>query len=474
MRTKRDTQGWLDYQDSNLQLTNDYFRKYEAIAQLLDDTPTLLELIHRDLEKALEQENGEARRCGGFCYTSEMLLRLELCRIIEGDSLRGIVVRVDDSRRLRCFTRIYDGPMMGHTTLCELRNAIQPETWKDLNHVLGKAAVERELITGEKLRLDTTAVETNIHHPTDSSLLWDCYRTLGRLIEVARDMNADAVGTKRVHLKRAKKLATKIARNGRSRGRKTKEQRAKELKPLYKRLIAEVERILEWSVEIADHLDRRRKAPRHAGLEQFFAESLIEELRDVEALTKRVLWQAIERTIDGRQVPNEKKLFSIFEPHTELLIRGKAGKDIEYGHMIQIQQVGEKFITDYEVFEKKPAEPALVRPALASHEALFGDLPLCIAADKGYWSKRELAEVFDKIEVVSIPKKGRRNDAEREREHDPLFRHGQMFRAGVEGSISFLKRVLNLGRCLTEGWKHYVATVGATIFAHNLLVLVRC
>src|SRR5438093_9364141 len=124
MRKKRDTQGWLAFQPSSLALTREYFGRYEGISEILDQTPKLLELVHRDLELALELENREARRRGGFIYTSEMVLRLCLCQVIEGASLREIVVRVDDSHYLRRFTRIHGGPMMNHATLCKLRNAI--------------------------------------------------------------------------------------------------------------------------------------------------------------------------------------------------------------------------------------------------------------------------------------------------------------------------------------------------------------
>ena len=466
MRRKRDTQGWLEFQPSNLRLTNEYYAKYEAISKLLDDSPRLLNLVHRDLEAALEEENEERERRGAFVYTSEMVLRLTLCQILEGESLRGIVVRVDDSHCLRRFTRIQGGPMMGPSALCRLRNAIRPETWKAMNDVLAKAAVEGEKITGEKLRLDTTAVETNIHWPTDSSLLLDGYRTLGRLIERAREVCPKAVGNGRVHLKRTKRLATKIARKAQHKGKK-----AKDLKSLYERLIASVEGICDWARQVADRIEKSSgRTPELADC----VNELVEELRHFETLTSHVVWQTSERVLQERQVPNEDKFFSLFEEHTELLKRGKAGKDIEFGHMIQIQQVGEKFITGYEVFESKPVEPTLVRPALESHKKLFGYLPESIAADKGYWSADEFDKLEGDIEVISIPKKGRRNDVEDERERDPLFRLAQAFRAGVEGSISYLKRCFRLVRCMNKGWEHYVSTVGATILAHNLLVLARC
>ncbi len=143
--------------------------------------------------------------------------------------------------------------------------------------------------------------------------------------------------------------------------------------------------------------------------------------------------------------------------------------------MIQIQQVEGKFITDYEVFETKPVEHQLVKPALERHKKLFGKYPDQLAADKGYYEHmKQIERLSEIVEVVAIGKKGKRTEEQTRRETDPAFRHAQRFRAGVEGTISFLKRVLGLFRCYNQGWEHYVATVGATIFAHNLVILSRC
>jgi IS5 family transposase len=200
----------------------------------------------------------------------------------------------------------------------------------------------------------------------------------------------------------------------------------------------------------------------------------VEEIAHFQELAGQVLEQARRRVLDGESVPNDQKLFSLFEPHTELLKRGKAGHEIEFGHMIGIQQVGEKFITGYEVYDRKPIEHALLQPALARHRALFQRDPLELSADKGYYESMEgLHQLERTIKVVSIAKKGPRTPAETARERDPLFRHAQAFRAGIEGTISFLKRVLRLARCSNKSWEHFVATVGQTIFAHNMLVLAR-
>lgn len=127
------------------------------------------------------------------------------------------------------------------------------------------------------------------------------------------------------------------------------------------------------------------------------------------------------------------------------------------------------------MFPTQPAEPPLLTQALRQHKQLFGAYPELLTADKGYYESMErLAALGEKITVVAIGKKGKRSPEQVARETDPLFRHGQCFRAGIEGSISFLKRVLGLARCYVKGWEHYVAAVGATVFVHNLLILARC
>jgi IS5 family transposase len=313
-------------------------------------------------------------------------------------------------------------------------------------------------------------VETNIHWPTDSSLLWDTYRVLARLIEQAREIDAKAVGTGRLHLRRAKRDHLAITRKAAKRGTD-----AETLQPLYRALLGRVEGICEWALRVAAGLVRGIEGQRYEAFAHATAEALVAEIVHYGELGQRVIDQARRRVLAGESVPNEEKLFSLFEPHTELLKRGKAGRDLEFGHMIQIQQVREKFITAYEAYERKPVEHQLLPDALDSHRELFGALPSQLAADKGYYEDMETIRKLEaKIGIVSIAKKGKRTIEEIERERDPLFRHAQAFRAGVEGSISFLKRVLGLWRCFNKGWKHFAATVGATIFAHNLLVLARC
>jgi IS5 family transposase len=467
LRAKRSSQRGLDFSRSHLKITNQYYARYEAVSTILDQAPKLLNLIHRDLKKSLEQTNRE-RRGRRPEYTTDNVLRILLCQILEDASLREIVVRIDDSNFLRRFARIDNGPMMDYTTLCKLKNTIGKETWKAVNRCLAKYAVQNELIDGDKLRLDTTAVETNIHWPTDSSLLWDVYRTLDRLIKQAREIDPQAVGSRRLQTRRAKRLQQKIARRAANSGRAPQQ-----LKPLYTQLIRMIEDLFGWSRHVRRELAKSRRLTRVIDMAK--AAAIVEQINHYIVLGQRVVDQARRRVFEGERVPNDEKLFSIFESHTELLKRGKAGKNVEFGHMIQIQQVDGKFITDYDVFDKRPVEYALLESVLESHKKLFGRYPDELAGDKGYYENMAAIDRLQKkVPMVSIAKKGRRNQHEIEREHDPLFRLAQRFRAGVEGTIAFLKRMLRLARCFNKGWENFVATIGQTILAHNLLILARC
>ena len=248
MRKKRNTQIEFDFQPSNLQVTNQYYERYERISAILDDCPEIVDAVHRDLKKLLKRKkkDGPGRPCA---FSSDTVLRMVICQIVEGEALRGTVIRIDDSNYLRRFVRIYNGEMMGFTTFCELKNAIRPKTWKKINDLLTQAAVEAERISGDRCRLDTTAYETNIRWPTDSGLLWDTYRVISRLINTARKIDPEAVSDRRLQAKLAKRVHCKIARRSAKKGTVSKEA-----KSLYFRLIPLTERLLEWVPIVCERL----------------------------------------------------------------------------------------------------------------------------------------------------------------------------------------------------------------------------
>jgi len=301
VRAKRNPQRGLDFSGSHLAITTEYYARYEAVSTILDQAPKLLDSVHRDLKTPLEQVNRNSRGGRRHEFTSDNVLRVLLCQLLEGETLRGIVVRIDDSNFLRRFSRIDNGPMMDYTTVCKLKNAIRPKTWKVVNRRLAEHAVRCELIDGDKLRLDTTAVETNVHWPTDSSLLWDVYRTVSRLIRQAREINPEAVGSRRLQERRAKRLQLKIGRRSASKGRA-----AQQLKPLYFQLIRMVEDLLGWSRSVRQGLSSSRRLTSAADIAK--AAAIIHQVDHFLGLGERVLDQTRRRVLEGERVPNDEKL----------------------------------------------------------------------------------------------------------------------------------------------------------------------
>lgn len=465
MRIKLNPQEPLDFSPARLKVTREYHQKYEAVDRILAETPEILTLFHREVSTVL----GKVGRKRQAHFTSDHLLRAILVMEIEGLPYRETVVRIDDSQFLRRFVRVYEGAMMDHSLLCKAYKAVAPATWEKMNRRLGRYAIDRELISGTRLRVDTTACETNIHYPTDSSLLWDCYRVTSRLIARVREYDAEAVGPGRLQDRKVKRLTLRITRRAAN-----KEADRSQLERPYRALLAHVSRVLAWSRQARTRVRERLESGTYDLQVGLILTGLLNELEGYDGLTEKVIDQASRRILAGEKVPNSEKLFSLFEPHTELLLRGKVAKPIEFGHMILVQQVAEKFITGYEVFERRPNDASLVDSILKDHQKTFGQLPESFTADKAFYqSMDKLRALENTIPNVSIAKKGSRTEEETAREHHPIFRALQRFRAGIEGTISALKRVFKLSRCLYRSFRTFCSSVGAHVFAHNLVVLAR-
>lgn len=465
MRKLRDDQGRLRFFEPTLKETRKAHSRYERISDLLDRSPEIIHLVHRDLNPTAKKRKG--KRAGRSCkYSADSILRALLVKAIEGLSLREATVRIDECPFLREFTRFHAGDIVHYSVLDRLKNLIRPETWQEINQILVATAVANgDEVSGEELRIDTTAVETNIHHPTDSTLLWDSYRVLGRLIGEVRKVTPEVVGKGRLHPRRVKRDAQRISRFV---GKKNSRDR---MKTCYERMLKAVRRIQDWAGRVATAIDSAIRQRSYV-LRQPTLIRIADEIRHYMPLIDNVVDQAERRVIAGESVPNDDKIFSIFEPHTELLKRGKSWRSIEYGHMVQIEQVRSKLITGYEVFAKRPAEPDLLRASVERHRATFGEYPELVATDKGYSEKESIAELEQLGIRTAIPRKGAsRDEATTEREHSVEFRAAQAFRAGIEGTIAFLKSGLGLRRCLDKGWKHFVAAVGLSVLTHNLIQL---
>lgn len=452
MRTKESSQYYLNFvPKSSLKIVNDYRQKYTAVSLLLENNPDILSLVHEDWCELLSTSN-EGRKG----YTSGQLLRALIVMFLEKASYRQTVILIDNSEFLRSFVRLGIGPTMDFTFLNRAYTSLQQETIDKMNTVLNGYAITEELISSEKQRMDTTAYETNIHYPTDSSLLWDSFRTICRLLRGINDDLPQLALINRFHDKKIKKLAIYIARNASSKKKKT----LRKVKRKYKIMI---ERVL-WIHGVGEQvLAKVEKAGYEASLLEHYL-----------PLVKKIINQADKRINKKEKVSSDDKLYSLFEAHTELIIRGKAGKPIEFGHKILIAQTGEKYIHHYKVMEKKIDDKDLLLPAVEDHYKMFGCYPEVLTTDKGFYeSMKQIEGLEEKIETVSIAKKGRRTQIEYERETTEEFIDAQHFRAGSEGSISVLKRAFKLGKCFFKGFKNYATSVGFAVLCHNLVLLTK-
>lgn len=466
MRLKSTLQEYFNFSwKSNLKEVRKYQQKYEKVAVLLAENPELLQLAHRDWSRKLSC----SRRGRRADFTAEQILRVLVVRFVERLSYREVVNRIETSEFLRAFVGLGTRPMMDYSFLCKAMGTLSRKTVDAMNRMLTEYAAREGKIRGEKLRMDSTAYETNIHFPTDASLLWDGYRTLTRILRLVQKERADLGLAHRYHDRKVKKLAHFIARNSKSASRGTQ----RKVKRSYRKLIERVRGI----AEIAEAVAHRLAAGKHGAgalFSWFAAEGALLELEEYLPTVGKIIDQAERRVLHGEKVPNQEKVFSLFEPHTELLIRGKAGKRIEFGHKVLVAQSEEKFITHYQVLEKNRDDTELLEPALDAHRELFGRSPRVLAADKGFYqSTGQLQELREEIKTVSIGKLGRRTRREEMTESSEPFKEGQRFRAGSEGSISVLKRAFCMDRCLFKGFKNYATSVGLAVLCHNLVLLAR-
>ena len=188
-------------------------------------------------------------------------------------------------------------------------------------------------------------------------------------------------------------------------------------------------------------------------------------------LGDRVIHQTRRRVLHGEQVPTEDKVYSIFEPHTDLIKRGKVLKPIEFGHKVFLAESGLGLITQYRVLTGNPADQGHVTPSLERHAEAFGRAPDLYSSDRGFYNDANLeACTRAGVTFTCIPQAGGQRSAERAaREKSPAFKQGQRFRAGIEGRISVLFRGRGMKRVLAEGHERFELLVGAAVLANNLM-----
>lgn len=448
MRRKKEAVLSFESCDDGLpKVVRQYRIRYRGISQILDNNDMILSAIHEDIQGI--SIGGPGGRGGD--YTTENICRALIVQQCEGLSFRDVVIRIGSEPFLQDFLRMRKKPVMDFTFLNKCSVAIRPETWQRVNELLGQYGVVQDIVHPNVIRTDTTVVESNIHHPTDASLLWDSWRVAARLLVRARDLDP-ASCRHRFHDRKIKKLYLYVTRYMSSPSKK----RQRRVKASIRTLIERTERI----VAIAEGFCG--SAATHGNLD---LAAVALELKAYLPAMQTVVATSRRAQLDGETVPARERVFSIFEPHTELIKRGRRGKPVEFGHKVLLCQSAEKFITDYQVYEKQQADCALTESVIERHEQLFGTTPEVLAADKGFCPDSETyADLEQQVGTLAIPK--RMQDFA-----DKMLAHWQAFRAGIEGTISGLKRAFRLIRCYFKGFKGFASAVGLGVLCHNLIVL---
>ena len=324
-----------------------------------------------------------------------------------------------------------------------------------------QAAVALGLEDGNKLRIDTTVAQTDIHHPTDNTLLWDVVRVVTRLVGRLADETGRPIKGFHNRTRAARRRMLAIQRM-------TTTQRHDQQTGKYRELIGIAE-------EVVGRARAALKHTRTAHGKDLLSDLALDELRkEIErycGLGRQVIDQTRRRVLEGEQVPNAEKVYSIFEPHTDLIKRGKVRTPLEFGHKVLLAESAQGLITHYEVLKGNPSDEQHVEASLERHKEAFGHAPKLYGADRGFFSEKNLTRCEQAgVTVVCIPQRGGKRTPEREAfEKSAAFKQGQRFRAGIEGRISVLFRGRGMKRCLAEGNERFELWVGAAVLANNLM-----
>ena len=438
--------------------SEDWWEPWMKEADEILDDEELIDTVY----EALRQRHPQSATRGRRGTPAEIVIRLMVLKHVRGWSYETLEREVRANMVYRMFTRIGAEKVPDAKTMGRLGQALGPEVVEDVHKRLVGIAREQKIVRGRKLRVDTTVVETNIHYPTDSSLLGDGVRVLTRTMQRLNSVVRTTTGKIRNRMRSTSRRVMEIARASRSRGRGVEEKR----KRSYQRLLTitgQVVRQAERTSQAGAEMKRRPQRVRR----------MQQELDRMIGLVGRVMKQAKARIFTD-DTHFADKVVSVFEPQTEVIRKGKASKPTEFGKMVKIQEAENQIITSYEVYEKRPNDSDLLVKAVEEHRDRLGHLPELVAADAAFHSTaNETAIQKMGVRHVSVPNRPTRNPVRRKIQKTRWFRKGQKWRTGSEGRISVLKRRHGLDRCRYRGPDGMDRWVGFGVIADNLINMGR-
>jgi IS5 family transposase len=413
------------------------------IDALLDDEG----LVDRVAE-ALARRHPQSQRRGRLGTPAAVVLRMLVLKHLHDWSFDECEREVRGSLVYRAFCRIDGERVPDAKTLIRLAHLLDEPVLKDLLAQLVALGRARRVVQGRRQRVDTTVVETNIHYPTDATLLADGVRVLTRALQrLGRHV--------RQRTRSVARRVFEIAQRSRTAGHRAAPAVRAQSKARMKRLYHGLMGITRAVVRQAEAAAARSRP-----------EPLAVQLSVTIELVKRVVAQTRARVLRGdTHFPG--KVVSLFEAHTEIIRKGKLAKPTEFGRLVKIQEAEAQFITDYAVCERGQSERALWAPALDRHIALFDHAPRLAVADGGFASRSNERAAHDRgVRHVVLPRQSREARSR-------AARAALRWRTGSEGRISALKRRHGLRRCRYRGENGMQRWIGLGVLANDLLVLAR-
>lgn len=425
-------------------------KELDAISGIIDSTPTICDLVLQNLNKGKFFKS----KSGARGMSADQVLRAAIVMHLFGFTYEELAFHIADSRSLRRFCRIGIGDKSFKKSALNTNiKTLSEETWEAIFRDLLEYAKDEGIEKGRKVRIDCTVVESNIHKPSDSMQLWDCVRVLTRLLQNARDDFGARINFSD-HQRRAKRrmIGIEYAKNERER------------KPKYVDLLKVTRKALGYAKSAVDILEAMPSADiRILGL--------IQEINHYVNLTERVIDQTERRILHDEKVPASEKVFSIFEEHTDIIIKDK--RETHYGHKICLTGGASNLIVDCKILEGNPADSTLVESMLDRQEQIYGRYPLKVALDGGFASKENLLKAKErKIKDVCFAKKRGLKESDMCRS-EYVYKKLRRFRAGIESGISWLKRSFGLTRCTWKGFQSFKCYVLSSVVAANLLTMAR-
>jgi IS5 family transposase len=416
----------------------------------------LLEIIQEELSKRCRKSKTRGRPS----TTAEIVLRMLLLKHMRGWSFEDVTREVRSNLVYREFTGIGGGKVPDDKTMGRLARQLGPEAIEKLHRRTVAIALGNEVVEGRKLRVDTTVVETNIHYPTDSTLMGDGVRVLTRVMKKVAQA-AGEVGPKfRDRSRSVKRRILEIAYAARN---KSEKGQAK-MKAAYNKLLEATSRVVgqakKFSAAIAGQVSQDGQAVLQKAKQQ---------LDEMIPRVQQVMKQARARVLEGN-TRSENKIVSVFEPDTEVIRKGKASKPTEFGKMVKIQEAENQIVIHCEVFHQRPSDSDLLTPSIEKHKELMNRVPDLVAADAGFFSAaNETAARELGVKRVAVPSRSTKSEKRKQEQKKRWFKKAQKWRTGCEGRISVLKRRHGLTRSRYKGTQGMKRWVGLGIIADNMI-----